>query len=37
VGSIHVWRLIDNEPKLVVVQENLLEVTNSLFFIKSDI
>jgi hypothetical protein len=26
VGSIHVWRLIDNEPKLVVVQENLLEV-----------
>jgi len=26
VGSIHVWCLIDNEPKLVVVKESILEV-----------
>jgi hypothetical protein len=26
VGSVHVWRLIDNEPKLVILQENILEV-----------
>ncbi|CAF3461067.1 unnamed protein product [Rotaria sp. Silwood1] len=25
VGSIHIWRLINNEPKLVAVQECLLE------------
>lgn len=26
MGSVHVWRLIDNEPKLVILQENILEV-----------
>jgi len=27
VGSVYVWRLIDNEPQLVAVQENILEVS----------
>ena len=26
VGSAHVWRLIDDEPKLVGVKEGILEV-----------
>ena len=26
VGSVHVWSLVNNEPRLVVLQENILEV-----------
>jgi hypothetical protein len=28
VGNAHMWCLIDNEPKLVEVNENILEVNN---------
>jgi hypothetical protein len=31
VGSVHVWSLIDNEPKLVILQENILEVKFNYF------
>lgn len=31
VGSVHVWSLIDNEPKLVILQENILEVKYNYF------
>ncbi len=34
VGSVHVWSLIDNEPKLVILQENILEVKFDYFFNK---
>jgi hypothetical protein len=27
VGNVHVWGLIDNEPKLMVIEENILEVS----------
>lgn len=30
IGSIHVWRLIDNEPNLVTVKESIVEVNISL-------
>ncbi len=30
VGSAHVWCLIDNEPALVEVNEDILEVNNSI-------
>ena len=26
VGSVHVWRLMDDEPKLIMVKESILEV-----------
>ena len=34
MGSVHVWRLVDNEPKLFVVQENILEVQIGYFQIQ---
>ena len=37
VGSVHVWRLVDHEPKLINVQENALEVERHDLFIETKI
>lgn len=30
VGNVHIWRLIDHEPKLLGVQECILEVIKTI-------
>ena len=34
VGNVYIWRLIDREPKLIVVQECILEVRGTVFVVR---